>query len=348
MQISIGQRLVGDDQPAFIIAEAGVNHNGDMVLAKKLIDAAREAGADAIKFQTFVTENLVTKQAGKATYQKRNDPDTTSQYEMLKRLELSEHDFQQLFRYAKRKGIFFLSTAFDSESIGIVGRLNVPACKVPSGEITNLPYLKEVALLHKPVIMSTGMATLGEIHDAVSCLKENGSTEIILLHCTTSYPAPAVSVNLRAIETLRKEFGVPAGYSDHTEGIAVPVAARALGACVLEKHLTLDRNLPGPDHKASLEPEEFTAMVAAVRVVEDALGTGEKQPQDCELDNRQIARKSIVASADIPAGTRIGAAMVAIKRPGTGIEPRYFEQVVGKRARCAIKKESVLSWDMIE
>ncbi len=346
--VAIQHNTIGDGQRCFIIAEAGVNHNGEIGIAKKLIDAAHAAGADAIKFQTFVTENLVTGSADKARYQKENDPDSTSQFEMLRKLELSEDDFSRLSAYAKKKGILFLSTAFDHESIGILSRIGVPVFKIPSGEITNLPYLKEIACQHKPVLLSTGMSTMDEIREAVTCLNENGCTVITLLHCTTSYPAPLSSVNLRAITTLRHEFGLPTGYSDHTEGILVPVAAVALGACVLEKHLTLDRNLPGPDHMASLEPEDFTKMVHAVRDVELELGTGEKRPQDCELDNRRVARKSVIAALDIPAGMHLTLEMLAIKRPGTGIEPKHLESLAGKQTRSAIEKDAVITWDMIE
>jgi N,N'-diacetyllegionaminate synthase len=346
--VSIQKHTIGEGQRCFIIAEAGVNHNGEMRLAKKLIDAAQVAGADAIKFQTFVTSNLVTRTAGKAAYQTEHDPGTSSQFEMLQKLELSEENFFELSRYAKKKGILFLSTAFDLDSIGILSRIGVPAFKIPSGEITNLPYLKEIALMHKPVILSTGMSTIADIQEALSCLKRNGCSEIILLHCTSSYPAPLSSVNLRVIATLRQQFGIPVGYSDHTEGIVIPIAAAALGACILEKHLTIDRNLSGPDHMASIEPENFTQMVTAVREVECALGTGEKQPQECEMENRRIARKSIVAAVTIPAGIRLTPAMLAIKRPGTGIEPKHLEQVIGKQAKSEIKMDSVISWDMVE
>ena len=346
--VSIRNRTIGQGQRCFIIAEAGVNHNGDMGLAKKLIGAAHAAGADAIKFQTFVTENLVTESAEKAFYQIENDPDTSSQFEMLRKLELSEQDFLELSGYAEKKGILFLSTAFDNTSIDILSRIGVPAFKIPSGEITNIPYLKEIGLRHKPVIMSTGMTTIGEIGEALSCLRDNGCDDIILLHCTTSYPAPLSSVNLRAIATLREQFGIPVGYSDHTEGIIIPIAAAAMGACVIEKHLTLDRNLPGTDHMASLEPGDFTRMVSAVREVELALGTGDKQPQECELDNRRIARKSIVAALNIPAGSQLTRVMLAIKRPGTGIEPKHLESVIGKKTQSTIKKDSVILWEMIE
>ena len=348
MQITIGQSEVGEKRPTFIIAEAGVNHNGEMPLAKELIDAAAGAGADAIKFQTYITDNLVTGTAEKAAYQTVRDPSTSSQYEMLKNLELSEENFSELSRYAAKNGILFLSTAFDSESLAILSRIGVPAYKIPSGEITNLPYLKEIAARQKPVLLSTGMSTIAEIEEALSCLRTHGCREIILLHCTTSYPTPLDSVNLLVIGALKERFGVPVGYSDHTEGILVPIAAVALGACVIEKHLTLDRNLPGPDHRASVEPAEFSSMVLAIRGVESALGSREKQPQECERENRNVARKSIVAARMIPAGTQLTPALLTIKRPGTGIEPKFLDTLAGKRARTDIKKDSVISSDMVE
>ena len=315
--ISIGKKSLGNGFPCFIIAEAGVNHNGDLELAKRLIDAAYNSGADAVKFQTFKTDHLVTNDAEKAQYQKENDNDLMTQYEMLKKLELSENDFKVLSVYAKKKGIIFLSTAFDDESINIIARLDVPAYKIPSGEITNLPYLEMIALQKKPVILSTGMSTIEEIRQAVTWLQKNGCTEIILLHCTSSYPAPLKSVNLRAMDTLKHMFDLPVGYSDHTEDILVAVSAVAMGACIIEKHLTLDRSLPGPDHAASLEPGYFKKMVDAIRNVEIAMGSSEKKPQESEICNRQVARRSIVASQDISGGVQLSEEMLSIKRPGT-------------------------------
>lgn len=350
---SIGIRIgnnkkIRDRGPCFIIAEAGVNHNGDIGIAKALIDAAVEAGADAVKFQTFRAEELVTLTAEKAGYQKENDPSETTQYNMLKKLELSERDFRTLSGYAKKKGILFLSTAFDDESLDVLIRLRVPAFKIPSGALTDFFCLERIAHQKKPVFLSTGMATLGEVRDAVTCLQDQGCTDIVLLHCTTSYPAPLESVNLRAMDTLRETFRLPVGYSDHTEGILVPVAAVARGACVIEKHLTLDRTLPGPDHAASIEPDELKEMIVAIRRAEKALGTAVKKPARCEIENRSVVRKSVVAAGQIRKGSVIQLPHLALKRPGTGIEPKYLKDLVGKRAKTTIKKDTLISWDMIE
>jgi N,N'-diacetyllegionaminate synthase len=348
MKIRIRDHDVGDGRPCFIIAEAGVNHNGNLTLARQLIDAAHDAGADAVKFQTFRTENLVTVSAEKADYQKRSGDSETTQFGMLKALELTEDAFRQLSGYAEENGILFLSTAFDLESIDLLVRLRVPAFKIPSGEITNYPCIERVACQHKPVILSTGMATMAEIRTAVDILQGHGCPEICLLQCTSCYPAPLESVNLRVMDTLRTAFGLPVGYSDHTVGIIVPVAAAARGACVVEKHLTLDRTLPGPDHAASLEPDEFKRMVAAIRDVERALGDPEKRAETCELDNRRIVRKSIVAKTTVPEGSILTESMLALKRPGTGIEPGYLSRLVGRRARVTIGKDTLISWEMIE
>ena len=346
--IKIGKKSIGPEDPCFIIAEAGVNHNGDITLAKKLIDVAVEAGADAVKFQTFKTENVVTPTAEKAEYQKATTGATESQYEMIKRLELSETDFWELSEYAKGAGIIFLSTPFDEESVDLLDQIGVPAFKIPSGEITNYPLLKKIAQKSKPIILSTGMATLGEVEGALNHLKMHGAEEIVLLHCTTSYPAPIASVNLRAMETLRCAFRVPVGYSDHTEGITIPIAAAAMGARAIEKHFTLDRTLPGPDHRASLEPGELAAMVKAVRDVELARGSGVKCPTEEEEVIKRVARKSVVAKRDIRAGDILTEGDLAIKRPGTGIEPKYFDAVVRRRAKVSIQRDQVIRWDMIE
>lgn len=346
--ISIGNKKIGEGEPCFIIAEAGVNHNGDLTLARKLIDVACESGADAIKFQTFKTSHLVTRDAEKADYQKKNSGSGTTQFEMLKKLELSRKDFTSLSAYAKTKGILFLSTAFDEESVDLLIRLGVPAFKIPSGEITNVPCLEKIARQKKPVILSTGMSTLEEVRDAVLCLQEHGCREIILLHCTTSYPAPPESVNLRVLDTLRMEFHLPVGYSDHTEGILVPVAAAARGACVIEKHITLDRTLTGPDHAASIEPAVLKEMIVAIRQVELALGSHEKKPDACEIRNRDVVRKSVVAREDIPRGTVLLESMLTLKRPGTGIEPRFLKSLVGKRVKTTIEKDTLITRDMIE
>jgi len=266
MKTKIGDKLIGEEEPCFIIAEAGVNHNGSIELAKKLIDAAKDAGADAVKFQTFKTENVVVKDAQKAEYQKETTGEG-SQYEMIKKLELTEEDFRELADYAKEKDIMFLSSPFDKESVDLLNELDVPAFKVGSGEITNLPLLRYIAKKEKPIILSTGMSTLGEIEEALDVIRSEGVEDIILLHCVSNYPARIEDVNLRALGTLKQAFKLPVGFSDHTLGITAPIAAVALGACVIEKHFTLDRNLPGPDHKASLEPEELKEMAKAIREV---------------------------------------------------------------------------------
>jgi len=346
--ISIGNKTVGDYEPCFIIAEAGVNHNGNLSTAKKLIDVAYEAGADAVKFQIFKTENLVTRHAKKADYQKKNDSAITTQFEMLKKLELSEKDFKKLSIYAKKKGIVFLSTAFDEESVDLLIRLDVPAFKIPSGEITNFPCIEKIAGEKKPVILSTGMSTMEEVREAVACLQEHGCKEIVLLHCTSSYPTLLESVNLRVLDTLRDVFHLPAGYSDHTAGILVPIAAVARGACVVEKHITLDRTLPGPDHSASIEPDELKKMITAIRKVEKALGDPEKKLESCEISNRSLVRKSIVASRNITKGSILLKSMLAMKRPGTGIEPKYLKDLVGKIVKTAIEKDTLITRDMIE
>lgn len=346
--IKIGNRTIGAGNPCFIIAEAGVNHNGDITLAKRLIDAAVDAGADAVKFQTFRADAIVTFTAEKAAYQKETTASEESQYEMIKQLELTYQEFQELYDYAGGKGIIFLSTPFDEESVDFLDQLGVPAFKLPSGEITNVLLLKKIAEAKKPVILSTGMATLGEVEEAVSYLRQHGARDIILLHCTTSYPAPIYSVNLRAMETLRCAFKVPVGYSDHTEGITIPIAAAAMGAKVIEKHFTLDRSLPGPDHRASLEPGELKAMVQAIRDVERAFGDGVKCPCEEEIAIKNVARRSIVAKRDIAVGALIQSEDLAIKRPGTGIEPKYIDLLIGKKARKAIFKDQVISWDMVE
>ncbi|MHB8163399.1 MAG: N-acetylneuraminate synthase [Methanoregula sp.] len=346
--ITIGTKKIGDGCSCFIIAEAGVNHNGDFFLAKKLIDAASESGADAIKFQTFSAKDLVTASAEKADYQKKNDSSSKTQIDMLKNLELSRNSFKKLSEYAKTKDIIFLSTAFDQDSIDLLTQLQVPAFKIPSGEITNFPYLENIAQKRKPVILSTGMSTMEEVREAVDCLQQNGCRDIILLHCTTSYPAPLDSVNLKVLETLRDTFHLPVGYSDHTEGIIVPLAAVARGACIIEKHVTLDKHLPGPDHAASLEPDEFKEMVMAIRKIDLILGTGEKAPHTCEKNNRTLVRRSIVASHDIPKGTSLSESMLALKRPGTGIEPKALKNFIGKTTKQNIKRDTLISWDMVE
>jgi len=346
--VPIENRKIGGENPCLIIAEAGVNHNGDTDLAKQLIDAAADAGADAVKFQAYQTENLVTRHAKKADYQKKNDPGSKTQYQMLKNLELSESDFKKLSAHAKKRGIIFLSSAFDEASIDLLTRLNVSAFKIPSGEITNFPLMGKIADQKKPVILSTGMSSMDEVFEAVSFLKNKGCCNLILLHCTTSYPASMESVNLRVMDTMRETFGLPVGYSDHTRGILVPIIAVARGACVIEKHFSLNRLLPGPDHAASLEPGEFKKMVCAIRDAEAAIGDGVKKIQPCEVGIRDVVRKSIVAANKIPCGSVIDREMLVIKRPGYGIEPKFLKELTGKTAIREIEMDTVITWDMVQ
>jgi N,N'-diacetyllegionaminate synthase len=346
-KIRIGKTWVGAGEPCFIIAEAGVNHNGDIRLAKKLIDAASEAKADAVKFQTFHAESVVTKDAEKAEYQKEITCSRETQYDMIKKLELNEDDFKRLNDYCKRKGIIFMSSPFDEESVDFLYKLNVPAFKIASGEITNFPLLRKIARKGRPIILSTGMSTIGEIREALDAIKEEDTTDIILLHCITQYPTRPDDVNLKAIETLRKKFKVPVGFSDHTLGIHISIASVALGACMIEKHFTLDRDLPGPDHKASLEPNELRSMVTAIREVEKALGDGVKMPTEDEEEIKKIARRSIIAKENIDEGSIIERGMLCFKRPGTGIEPKSMGKVVGSKAKKAIRKDEIITMDKI-
>ena len=313
-----------------IIAEAGVNHNGDIELAKKMVDAAKFAGADIIKFQAFVSGHVVTRHAKKADYQIGNLNKEESQLDMIKRLELSFSEFAYLNEYCQTKGIEFMATAFDFESIEFLSKTGITNWKIPSGEITNLPYLIKIARLNKPVILSTGMCTLDDVRNAVKILKENGIKDLTVLHCTTEYPAPYADVNLRAMCTMRDEFRVKVGYSDHTIGVEVSIAAVALGARVIEKHFTLDKNMEGPDHKASLEPNELKRLVDSIRHLEVALGDGVKKPAESEKKNISVARKSIVAARNIIVGEMFTEKNLAIKRPGTGISPMKWFDIIGK------------------
>ncbi|WP_324719207.1 N-acetylneuraminate synthase [Salinimicrobium sp. HB62] len=323
-------------EKVIIIAEAGVNHNGDMEKAKQLIDAAKEAGADYVKFQTFKTELSVSKSAKKANYQIENSRDKAeSQFDMLKKLELSEETHLELIRYCEQKGIKFFSTGFDADSLLFLKSLGLEVAKVPSGELVNLPYLRMVAKNFPQIILSTGMGNMEEVKAAYNVLMENGTehNNITILHCNTEYPTPMEDVNLKAMNAIGEELGVKVGYSDHTLGIEVPIAAVALGATVIEKHFTLDRNLPGPDHRASLEPAELKAMVSAIRNIEKAVsGSGYKEPSPSEKKNRAIVRKSIVAAKEIKKGEILTEKNITIKRPGGGISPMKWDEVVGKRA----------------
>lgn len=325
-----------------IIAEAGINHNGSLETAKKMADAARESGADIVKFQTADLGSLVTDQAPLAGYQKENMGSVRSQKEMLKDLLLSHGDFIELADHCREIGIRFLSTPFDVESVAFLSGIGCGIWKIPSGEITDLPYLVKVAQMHQPIILSTGMSSMEEVAAAMAVLRAHGADDMTLLHCTTAYPAPYEDVGLRAMMTLRERFGVPVGYSDHTLGIEVPIAAVGMGACVIEKHFTLDRSMKGPDHKASLEPGELKAMVSAIRNIELALGTGVKAPAASEIVNMAAARKSIVAAVDIRKGERFTEKNLTTKRPGTGISPMRWDSLIGMTAERDYRADEMI------
>ena len=333
-----------------IIAEAGVNHNGNYDLALQLIDAAKEAGADIVKFQTFVPELLMSKKAQKADYQKATTGEGESQLDMIKKLSLGYNEFRSLKDYCEKKGIEFLSTAFDMPSIDFLEELGIRLHKIPSGEITNLPYLKKTGSLKKKVIISTGMATMQEIAEALAVLTKAGTpiSDITVLHCNTEYPTPFEDVNLLAMKTIGDTFQVKIGYSDHTKGIEVPIAAVALGAIVIEKHFTLDRNMEGPDHKASLEPSELKLMVQSIRNIEKAIGQNTKEPSASEIKNIAIARKSIHLSKNVKAGHLLTEADLIMKRPGDGISPMKINDVIGKKTKSDLDEDTKLSWTLLE
>jgi N,N'-diacetyllegionaminate synthase len=315
-----------------IIAEAGVNHNGDIEIAKKLIDVASEAGADYVKFQTFKADKIATKNASKAEYQKKNTSNDDNQLKMLRQLELSEDDHKQLIQHCSEKSIRFLSTPFDLDSVDLLKNLGIRLGKIPSGELTNLPFLLKMAKSFDELILSTGMADAAEIESSVKVITDSGfpKNKLTILHCTTEYPTPVAEVNLLAMQSLKKQFDVAVGYSDHTQGIEVPIAAVALGAFVIEKHFTLDRNMEGPDHKASLQPFELKAMILAIRNIEKALGDGIKKPTDSEIKNKIIARKSIVASKFIKKGETFSEENLTVKRPGSGLSPMQWFEIIGR------------------
>lgn len=323
----------------FIIAEAGVNHNGSLKLAKQLVDVAVKAQADAVKFQTFKTENEISKIAQKAQYQKETTDSNESQYDMVKKLELPFEDFKILQNYCKQKGIMFLSTPFELESVKFLESLNLDYMKIPSSEITNLPFLREIASHGGKVILSTGMSTLKEVEEAINVLK---GCEISLLHCTTEYPCPYQDVNLKVIQTMKERFKLPVGYSDHTQGIEIAIAAAATGAEIIEKHFTLDKDMPGPDHKASLSPEELTQMVKSIRNLEKAVGDGIKKPSPSEIKNMEIARKSIVAKCDIKKGEMFSEKNLTTKRPGSGISPMKWDEIIGQIAQKEYKEDDLI------
>jgi N,N'-diacetyllegionaminate synthase len=344
VSVTVGDRVIGGGRPCFVIAEAGVNHNGSPALALDLVRAAAACGADAVKFQTFRAEALVTAGARKAAYQQRGAAGQT-QLEMLKALELGQEAFAELKRVSEELGLVFLSTPFDPDSARLLANLGVAAFKVPSGEVTNHPFLAQIAGFGVPVLMSTGMSELAEVVDAVAVLRANGDPPLALLHCVSAYPAPPDQYNLRAMDSLRSRLGVPVGLSDHTLGWEVALAAAARGADVIEKHLTLDRTMAGPDHAASLEPPQFAEMVGQLRVVQSALGDGEKRPAPCERDVMEVARKSVVAVRDLAAGEHFGPDDLTVKRPGTGIPPRHLADIVGRRLARPVTADTPIAWD---
>ncbi|UCD38375.1 MAG: N-acetylneuraminate synthase [Fidelibacterota bacterium] len=345
--LKIAGHEIGPGKPCYIVAEAGVNHNGDIEVARQLVDMAVAAGADAVKFQTFTAEGLVTVEAPKADYQLETTDPGESQFEMLQRLELSPEQHEELIDYCRDRKIQFLSTPFDESSADFLDQLGLPAFKVGSGEVTNLPFLAHIARKGKPLILSTGMACLGEVEDAVRTIRQAGNEQFIVLHCVSNYPAAPADANLRSMATMQAAFDVAVGYSDHTLGIEVALAAVALGACLIEKHFTLDRTLPGPDHKASLEPDELKALVQGIRTVEQALGHGRKEPAASEVETAAVARKSLVAARDLPAGTVLSEDMIVLKRPGTGLPPGMRPYLVGRSVRTPIKAGTLLTWELL-
>ena len=346
-EVKIGGCKIGSGQPCFIIAEAGVNHNGNREMALKMVDAAKAAGADAVKFQTFRAEKIVTPDAPMAVYQRQATGIDEFQLQMLKRLELSPEAHRELQAYCRERDLLFLSTPFDEESADFLEMLGIPAFKVPSGEITNMPFLEHIAGKGRPIILSTGMSSLEEVRAAADLIRKIGNNYLILLHCVSAYPANAADANLRAMQTMERAFDVPVGYSDHTLGVEVALAAVALGACVIEKHFTLDRNLSGPDHRASLEPDELRTLVSGVRTVEAALGHGRKEPAPCEAETASVARKSVVAARHIPAGAVLTEEMVALKRPGSGLHPSLLSLLLGRKARHDIPAGTLLTLEML-
>jgi N,N'-diacetyllegionaminate synthase len=345
-EIKIADKKIGNNHPVFIIAEAGVNHNGSLLNAKKLVDIAKNSGADAVKFQTYKSEEVVSKEADSAEYQKNNTGDKISQLELIKKYELSYKDFKELKDYCEKKNIIFLSTPHSFDAINFLNKL-VPAYKIGSGDLTNIPFLKQIAKKKKPVILGTGMATMSEVKKAVQTIKKQGNDKIIVLHCTTSYPTNLEDVNLRVMQSMKEKLSCIIGYSDHTKGFIVPIAATALGAKVIEKHFTLDKNLPGPDHKASLGSDELKEMIQKIRNTEKILGNKLKKPTLKEKEIKKMVRKSIVANKDIKKDEKIKEDMIIIKRPGTGIPSEDFGKIIGKKAKKDIKKDQILKKNMI-
>lgn len=340
---------ISDHQsPVYMIAEAGINHNGNLDTAMELIDVASEAGADAVKFQTFVPEKLAVTNAPMANYQRHNLKNEQTQLEMLTDFQLKFEHHSKLLERCRERQIEFLSTPFEEESADFLYKLGLTAFKIPSGEITNLPFLKHLGKMGKPLILSTGMSNLADVETAISTLEESGATEITILHCVSQYPAPIEETNLRAIKTLRQAFNYPVGFSDHSSGIEIALAAVSLGARVVEKHFTLSRNMSGPDHKASLEPKELVQLVSYVRNIEKALGDGKKRQMPCEINTAKVARKSIFSKHEIAAGQEISMDNIVIKRPGTGIAPIHIDLVLGKKAKCNLAKDTQIQFNDIE
>ena len=340
-KVKIGDKVVGDGEPCFVIAEAGVNHNGDLSMAKRMIDAAKDAGVDAIKFQLFDPDKMVTPYAAKAGYQ--SDVEAETQLEMLRKLKLTENDVVELAKYAESKGLMFLCSAFDEESVDLLEEIGVPAYKIASSEITNHPLLEHVAAKRRPILLSTGMSTINEVREALDVIQRRGNNQVILLHCISEYPASVESLNLKVINLLRQTFKLPVGFSDHSLEVLAPAIAVALGACVIEKHFTLSRSLKGPDHKASLEPHELREMVRLIRLTERMLGDGIKRVTHGEEQIKLLVRKSIVAKRDIPAGSLITRDMLAFKRPAIGLEPSKLQLLIGRKARRHIKRDEAIT-----
>lgn len=348
-EISIKNKKIGEDHPIFLIAEAGVNHNGKLSVAKKLIDTAVEANVDAIKFQTYITEELLLPSTPKVEYQKVGTSDNENFYEMIKKYEFSKKDFKVLKDYCDNKDIIFLSTPFDFTSVNLLEELNVPCYKVSSGDMNNLPFLRYICSKGKPILLSTGMATLEEVKESIKFIESNKIEDIVIFQCTTNYPSNFEEINLKVVETFKREFpNHLIGFSDHSLGIVASIGAAALGVKVIEKHFTLDKNMEGPDHKASLNPEELLDWVKQIRNLEKALGDYEKIPSENEIEIAKIARKSIVSIKEIPKDSIIEEDNIAIKRPGYGIPPKYFNELIGKKSKRDIPKDSVLFWEDLE
>jgi N,N'-diacetyllegionaminate synthase len=347
-EVEVAGRRIGPGHPCFIIAEAGVNHNGDLHMAKKLVKVAVDAGADAIKFQTFKAELVASSTAPKAEYQLQTTNKAESQLEMLKRLELSIEAYKEIKGYCQELGAIFISTPFDEASADLLSDMDVQAFKIGSGEVTSYQFLRYVACKGRPIILSTGMSYLSEVDEAVRVVQASGCDQLVLLHCVSNYPADPADANLRAMKTMAAAFGLPVGYSDHTIGFETPLAAVALGACVIEKHITLDKTLPGPDQRVSLEPNELQDLVAGIRTVELAMGHGTKEPARSEEGNRQVVRRSLAAAIDIPKATVLEASMLTLLRPASGIPPNQMGKVVGLRLRRPLKAGDLISWDELQ